>query len=116
MTRRAVVLNGARADFSEIKKYVKKQFGDVVWAEVNLEFKATIQRITVNPLLGTRLEELGALGYDNFRQTFVRQTRVVYEFDHQVLIVHLFVHTKRDFKTHLENRLLAPIFPSKPAP
>ncbi|MDD2881485.1 MAG: type II toxin-antitoxin system RelE/ParE family toxin [Rhodoferax sp.] len=108
MTRAAVVLDGAKADFSEIKKYVKRQFGDLVWAEVNQEFKDTIKRIAANPLLGTHVEQLAGLGYDNFRKTLVRQTRVVYEFDSQQLIVHMFIHTKRDFKTHLEKRLLAP--------
>lgn len=108
MTRNAVILDGAKADFREVKKYVKKQFGDLVWAEVNQEFKDTIKRIAANPLLGTRIEQLGALGYDNYRIALVRQTRVVYEFDSQLLIVHMFVHTKRDFKTHLENRLLTP--------
>ena len=109
MTRRAVVLDGAKADFRDIKKRVRQQFGDLVWADVNQEFKDAIRRITANPLLGTRIEELGELGYDNFRKTLVRQTRVIYEFDTQLLIVHMFVHTKRDFKTHLAKRLLAPI-------
>ena len=108
MTRRAVVLDVAKADFREIKKRVRQRFGDLVWADVNQEFKDTIRHITANPLLGTRVEELGELGYDNFRKTLVRQTRVIYEFDTQLLIVHMFVHTKRDFKTHLEKRLLAP--------
>jgi len=110
MTRNAVILDGAKADFREIKKYVKKQFGDLVWAEVNQEFKDTIKRITHNPALGTHLEELAGLGYDNFRKTFVRQTRVVYEFDSQQVIVHMFIHTRKDFKTHLATRLLAPIY------
>ncbi len=109
MTRNAVILDGAKADFREIKKYVKRQFGDLVWVEVNQEFKDTIKHITTNPMLGTHVEELAELGYDNFRKTLVRQTRVVYEFDSQKLIVHMFVHTKRDFKTHLEKRLLTPI-------
>lgn len=109
MTRNAVILDGAKADFREIKTYVRQQFGDLVWAEVNQEFKDTIKHIAANPLLGTRIEELGALGYDNYRKTLVRQSRVVYEFDSQQLIVHMFIHTKRDFKTHLEKRLLAPI-------
>lgn len=109
MTRHAVVLDGAKSDFRDIKKHVRQQFGDLVWAEVNQEFKDTIRHITVNPQLGTRIEELGELGYDNFRKTLVRQTRVVYEFDSQRVIVHMFVHTKRDFKTHLEKRLLSPI-------
>jgi hypothetical protein len=80
----------------------------LVWAEVNQEFKTTIKYLTANPLLGTRIAELGALGYDSYSNTFARQTRVVYEFDSLQFIVHMFVHTKRDFKTHLENRLHSP--------
>jgi plasmid stabilization system protein ParE len=108
MTRHAVILSGAKADFQEIKKNVKWQFGDLVWAEVNHECKDTIQRLTANPMLGTHLEELGALGYGNYRKTLVRQTRVVYEFDNEQLIIHMFIHTKRDFRAHLEKRLFAP--------
>jgi toxin ParE1/3/4 len=108
MTRQAVILDGAKADFSEIKKHVKRQFGELVWAEVNLEFKDTIERITANPMLGTHIDELAGLGHDNFRKILVRQTRVVYELDDQQLIVHMFIHAKRDFKTHLEHRLLGP--------
>ena len=108
MTRHAIILHGAKADFRDIKSYVKKQFGDLVWAQVNQEFKDAIQHITANPLLGSRIDELGALVYDNYRKTLVRQTQVVYEFDSQQLIVHMFIHTKRDFRTHLEKRLLAP--------
>jgi hypothetical protein len=36
MTRNAVILHGAKQDFLEIKKYVRRAFGDLVWAEVNL--------------------------------------------------------------------------------
>ena len=109
MTRKAVILDGARTDFREVKQYVRRQFGELVWAEVNQEFKDTIKSITANPLLGTRIDELDAMGYDNYRKILVRQTRVIYEFNSKQLIVHMFVHTKRDFKTHLEKRLLAPI-------
>ena len=108
MTRNAVILNGAKADFREVKNYVKKTFGDLVWAEVNQEFKDTIRRVTINPSLGTNVEELGFLGFGNFRKTLVRQTCVVYEFNSTQVIVHMFIHTKRDFKTHLEQRLLSP--------
>ncbi len=107
MTRNAVILDGAKADFRVIKKYVQRQFGDFVWAEVNQEFKDAIRLITANPQVGTHIEELDFLGFENFRKTLVRQTRVVYEFDDQQLIVHMFIHTRRDFKSHLEGRLLS---------
>lgn len=108
MTRNAVILDAAKSDFREIKTHVRRQFGDLVWAEVNQELKDTIRRLAANPLLGTYIEELGALGYDNYRKTLVRQTRIVDEFDSQRIVVHMFVHTKRDFMIHLEKRLLAP--------
>ena len=65
-------LYGAKTDFRDVKKYVRRQFGELVLADVNKEFKDTIKRIAQ-------------------------------------LIVHMFVRTKRDFKTHLERRLLSPI-------
>lgn len=108
MTRNAIILHGAKADFREIKKYVKKQFGDLIWSEVNQEFKDTIQRLCANPLFGTHIDELDPFGYENYRKALVRQTRVIYEFDSQQVIIHMFIHTKRDFKTHLEKRLFAP--------
>ena len=110
MTRHAVILDAAKGDFREIKKYVKQHFGNLVWADVNQEFKKTIEQITINPMLGSFIDELSGLGYDNFRKILVRQTRIIYEFDNQHLIVHMFIHTKKDFQTHLSNRLLAPIF------
>jgi plasmid stabilization system protein ParE len=109
MTRTAVILDGAKADFRDIKKYVKRQSGDLVWAEVNQEFKSTIQQIATNPLPGTTIDELAGLGFDSFRETCVRQTRLICECNSEQAIVHMFIHTKREFKTHLAHRLLSPI-------
>lgn len=106
MTRRAVIVQGAKADFLDIKYYVKKEFGDLVWTEVNQEFKDTLRQIAINPLLGSTIDELELLGFENFRKTLVRQTRVIYEYNPELVVVHLFIHTRRDFKTHLERRLL----------
>ena len=109
MNRTAVILDGAKTDFREIKRHVKKRFGDLVWSEVNQELKEALRQVTKNPLLGTLIDELAGLGFDHFRKILVRQTHVVYEFESQQLIVHMFLHTRRDFRTHLVNRLLAPI-------
>jgi plasmid stabilization system protein ParE len=107
MIRDVVILDAAKADFREIRQYVKRQFGEYVWAEVNKEFKDAIAAISNNPKLGSVIEELGVLGYENYRNILVRQTRVVYEFSLEHLIVHMFIHTRRDFQNHLEMRLLA---------
>ena len=44
MTRHAVILDGARADFREIKKHVRQQFGDLVWAFTNPAYPLRVQR------------------------------------------------------------------------
>lgn len=105
MSRKVIILNVAKPDFREIKTYVKSQFGKTVWNDVNEEFKATVNNIGLNPEAGKEVEELKDLGQENFRTRLVRQTRIVYEYDDKEVLVHMFIHTKRDFRTHLMKRL-----------
>ncbi len=105
MTRKVVILNVAKPDFREIRTYVQSQFGEAVWNDVNEEFKTTINDIGLNPAAGKELEELKELGQENFRMRLVRQTRIIYEYDDREVLVHMFIHTRRDFRTHLMQRL-----------
>jgi toxin ParE1/3/4 len=105
MNRKVMILDVAKPDYREIKSYVKNQFGETVWNEVNQEFKTTIANIGLNPEAGKVVEALNDLGDGNFRLRFVRQTRIVYEYDDKQVLVHMFVHTKRDFRTHLMKRM-----------
>lgn len=106
MANKIVILDSAKEEFKDIKSYVKKEFGDSVWNTVNAEYKAAIQRIKETPRLGSTLDELKDLGITNVRSTLVRQTKIVYEFDETQILLHMFIHTKRDFRTHLFKRLL----------
>ncbi|MDR2172909.1 MAG: type II toxin-antitoxin system RelE/ParE family toxin [Burkholderiales bacterium] len=107
MNRKVLILNVAKSDFREIKSYVRTQFGESVWKEVNQEFQNTIRNIGLNAEAGQRIEELGELGQDNFKTRLVRQTKIVYAFDEREVLVHMFIHEKRDFRTHLLKRLLS---------
>ena len=106
MANRITLLDSAKEEFKDIKKYVKKEFGDLVWNTVNAEYKVTIQRIKENPQIGSTIDELKDLGVMHVKYTLVRQTKIVYEFDEAQVLVHMFIHTKRDFRTHLFKRLL----------
>jgi plasmid stabilization system protein ParE len=105
MSRRVVILNVAKSDFMEIKSYVKAHFGEIVWAGVNQELKSTIQNIGSNPESGKAIEELRELGPENFRIRLAGQTRIIYEYDEKEVLIHMFIHTRRDFRTHLLKRL-----------
>ena len=106
MKRRIQILDAAKPDFRDIQRYVITRFGATVWQEVNQEFKNTLRDIFGHPDSGTPLEELRALGLPQFRQRLVRQTRVIYEFHDQSVLVHMFIHTRRHFRTHLQQRVL----------
>ncbi|MFM2087810.1 MAG: hypothetical protein RLZZ237_2679 [Pseudomonadota bacterium] len=106
MTRRIVILDSAKEEFRDIKAYVKRQFGDTIWSTVNAEYKHSFQLIKANPKIGHVIDGLRELGTSNIRYTLVRQTRIVYEFDDSLVLIHMFISTKRDFRTHLFKRLL----------
>lgn len=106
MNRKVIILDVAKPDFREIKAYVESQFGGLVWGEVNQEFKAAIKAIGTHPETGKEIEMLKELGVGNFRFKLVRQTRIIYEYNERQVIVHMFIHTRRDFRTQLVKRLL----------
>jgi toxin ParE1/3/4 len=106
MRRKVIILDIAKPDFREIKTYVQSQFGKEVWNQVFEEFKNTINDIGLYPEAGTEIDELKELFQETFRIRLVRQTRIVYEYDDKEVLVHLFIHTMRDFRAHLLKRLL----------
>ena len=73
---------------------------------MNAEYKAAIQRVKETQQIGSTIDELKDLGITNVRSALVRQAKIVYEFDETQILVHMFIHTKRDFRTHLFKRLL----------
>ncbi|KNH00577.1 hypothetical protein BRCH_01176 [Candidatus Burkholderia brachyanthoides] len=107
MSQKVIILNVTKPDFREIKSYVKQFFGDNVLNEVNQEFKGTVSNIGINSEAGKEIEELKEIGLNNFRTRLVRQTRIVYEFNDKEVLVHMFIYTKRDFRTQLMKRILS---------
>ena len=105
MSRGIVILDSAKEEFKDIKKYVKREFGDSVRNTVNAEYKDAFKLIKENPQIGSHIDELKELGITNVKYALVRQTRIVYEFDENLIIVHMFIGTRRDFRAHLLKRL-----------
>lgn len=107
MSRRIIILDSVKEEFKDIKKYVNRDFGDSVWNTVNAEYKDTFRLIKKNPQIGTHVDELKEIGIANIKYVLVRQTRIVYEFDDKLIIIHMFIGTRRDFRTHLLKRLFS---------
>ena len=106
MPRKAVILDSAKAEFRDIQQYVRQEFGAPVWNTVNAEYKKALQTIQRHPEMGHGIAELQELGITHIRYALVRQTRMVYEFDDRLVIIHMFISPRRDFRRHLFARLL----------
>jgi toxin ParE1/3/4 len=76
------------------------------WNAVNAEYKKAIQRIKKSSRAGSAIDKATEVGITNVKYVLVRQTKIVYEFDEIQVLVHMFINTKRDFRTHLLKRLL----------
>lgn len=106
MTRPVFVLSAAKEDYREIRAYVRKNFGNTVWQEVDAEYKKVLSHLGEMPEAGSIPEEIVTLGLTDCRQRLVRQTRVVYQIKDEGIYVHMFVDTNRDFQTMLYKRLM----------
>lgn len=108
MARRVFVLDSAKEEFAALRRRVKDEFGEPTWKTINAEYKAALRRIEEGPEAGNPIGLLQDLGMNHVRYVLVRQTRIVYAYDAHQVLVHMFIHTRRDFRTHLLKRLLAP--------
>lgn len=107
MSFKLIILDSAKEELKDIKKYVQIDFGNLIWNEVNAEYKAAFKIIKSNPQSGRSIEELKEIGITNIKYNLVRQTRIVYEFDSEVILIHMFINTRRVFLTHLVKRLIS---------
>ena len=105
MAHQMVLLESSKEEFKDIRKYIKRHFGNSAWNTVNKEYITAFQRIKNNPEIGNPIEELKALGITNFKYFLVNQTRIVYEISERVVTIHMFIHTRRDFRSQLFKRV-----------
>ena len=106
MSRQIAILDSAKEEFRDIKRHVKKEFGESTWNAVNAEYKAAFLRIEDSPESDMQIGDLADVGIANVKYMLVRQTRIVYAFDAALILVHMAIHARRDFRSHLFRRLL----------
>ncbi|MEI8186944.1 MAG: hypothetical protein WCG19_09630 [Chlorobiaceae bacterium] len=106
MAHSVFVLESAKDDYREIKKYVIQKFGVKVWQDSDLKYKVMLNNIGEFPVAGLVPDEAVQLGLQGIRERVVGQTRVIYEVVSHRIYVHMFVSTRHDFMAMLADRLL----------
>lgn len=106
MTREIVILESAKDDFRDVKRYVNNQFGKSTWETVNAEYKKVFRNIQTHPEEGADIEDLKQFGVTNIKFGLIRHTKVIYDFDDRIVYIRMFISARRDFSRHLTTRVL----------
>ena len=100
------ILDSAKDDYREIRKYVKQKFGEKIWQDSLQQYKEVLKNMAEYPSAGLVPDEAMQLGLQGIRERLVGQARVIYDVASHSLYVYMFVSTRRDFMTMLAERVL----------
>jgi len=100
------ILDSAKSDYREIRKYVRHKFGAQVWMDSEQKYRDVLRDIGEFPFAGCVPDEAFALGLQGIRERLVGRTRVIYDVGEQNVYVSMFVSIRRDFMKMLTDRLL----------
>lgn len=100
------ITEGALGDLDAIRSFIAAQRGEDAAEEWLSGFEEVINSLERFPERGAVPPPLIDLGINTFRQLPMSPYRIVYEVVSRQVFVILIVHTKRDFQSLLQERLL----------
>lgn len=102
------ITEGALGDLDAILSFIAAQRGEDSAEQWLAGFDEVIDSLEQFPARGVVPSPLIDLGIDSFRQLPMPPYKIVYELTERKVYVVLIVHTKRDFQSLLQERLLRP--------
>lgn len=103
---KAVFLEEAEQDLRDLRRYIVKSFGTLVWRETFDKVKAAIRALQTFPQSGSIPPELQDLSLHQYRQVIAGMNRIIYEVRTETIYIHIVCDTRRDMRTLLSRRLL----------
>lgn len=101
-----VFLREAEADLHDLRTYFIHQFSNAAWHAHYRKLKQAILKLAEYPQIGSVPDEIAHLGLTHYRQVIAGQTRVIYEIQPDVIVIHIVCDTRRNMRTLLTQRLL----------
>ena len=102
------ITEGALGDLDAILSFIAVQRGEDSAEEWLAGFDEVMDWLGKFPARGAVPSPLIDLGIDNFRQLPIPPYKILYELTEKQVYVVMIVHTKRDFQSLLQERLLRP--------
>lgn len=101
-----VFLKDAETDLLDLRIYFIQQFSSEAWRTHSRKLKQAILKLAEFPQIGNVPDEIAHLGLSHYRQLITGQTRVIYEIQSDVIVIHIVCDTRRNLRTLLTHRLL----------
>jgi plasmid stabilization system protein ParE len=101
-----VFLKDAETDLHDLRNYFIQQFSSEAWRTHSRKLKQAILELAEFPQIGNVPDEVAHLGLTHYRQLITGQTRVIYEIQPDVIVIHIVCDTRRNLRTLLTHRLL----------
>ncbi|MFC0350661.1 type II toxin-antitoxin system RelE/ParE family toxin [Undibacterium danionis] len=108
MSYTVYMLDDAEDDLWNIHSYIKNQFSKTLADQIYVNIRDSILLLETNPLLGTSIPQLAALGMTQWRQMVVMEkNRIVYEVEknRQHIYVYLICTERQDYDAFLQQRI-----------
>lgn len=103
---KVILLKAAETDLHDLRTYFIRQFSKAAWNAHSRKLKQAILELAKFPQLGSVPDEVAHLGLVHYRQLISGQTRVIYEIQPDVIVVHIICDARRNMRTLLAQRLL----------
>ena len=108
MSYTVYMLDDAEEELWKIPTYIKNQFSKPLADKIYVGIRDSILMLETNPLLGTTIPQLAALGMTQWRQMVVMEkNRVVYEVEQsrKHIYIYLICTERQDYDAFLQRRI-----------
>jgi toxin ParE1/3/4 len=105
----AVILSpNAASDLIDIHDYISRNDAPAKADHVIDKIEEVVQGLALFPERGAITKELLEMGIRNYRETYFKPYRVIYEVSVKQVFIHLVADGRREMQTLLQKRLLRP--------
>lgn len=105
---RVVVDADAAADLMDLKMFLHEREGARRAQAIVVEIRKVIASLSTQPNRGPCPPELAEIGVRDFREVFFKPYRIIYRIFADQVVVMVVTDGRRDMKTLLSRRMLAP--------
>lgn len=106
MKVKVVILQSAKTDIQELRTYILKNFGKLVWQASYGKIKESVALLESFPESGMIPDELERHQLRQFRQLISGMNRIIYEIHGDRVFIHIVCDVRLDLKALLLRRLL----------